>query len=89
MSDPCLSCSLPDCDDGSPRCNVRRLYRNYCAKIKRGEKQLITEEERAAMNRHFELWHLERAAEASEGGRPYVRNGIDYGPERAAGQCVP
>lgn len=77
--DPCFSCPLADCDENSPRCNVRRLNRSYNAKLRRGDREAITEAERLAMNRNFEFWHLERAAEASEGGRPYRRGNRVFG----------
>ena len=79
MTDPCMRCTLPDCDEMSVKCEMRRLYRSYTRKINRKEKHLVTAEERLAMNWYFEVWHLERAAEASEGGRPYMRNGHVYG----------
>lgn len=73
--DPCFTCTLPDCDDTSPRCGLRRLYRSYCRKVRAQQKQLITDDEREANNRIFEMWKLERLALAAEGVRPYRRRG--------------
>lgn len=79
MADPCLSCTLPDCDDRSPACPVRRLRRSYYNKLEHGQEHLITGEERAASNRFHEIWRYERAAEASEGGRTFRRGSTVYG----------
>lgn len=76
--DPCFSCPLPDCDDTDQRCGVRKLYRSYSNKVRHGTKELITDAERDANNRIFDSWHLERLAQASEGGRPYKRGGFAY-----------
>lgn len=77
--DLCFRCSLPDCDDGNPRCVVRQTQRRYYAKVRKGQHDQITEEEREANNLIFETWHLDRIAEASEGGRPYRRGSTIYG----------
>jgi hypothetical protein len=71
--DPCFRCTLPECDDRSRSCEVRRLHRSYCSKVRNGQHEQITDQERLANNRIFDSWHFERAAEASEGGRPYRR----------------
>lgn len=79
MADPCLACTLPDCDDRSPACPVRRLRRSLFNKAKRGEQHLITDDERAANNRFHEIWRIDRIAEASEGGRSFRRGSTVYG----------
>lgn len=71
--DPCFSCPLDDCDDRSPRCVIRRLSNAYDAKVRRGEKHLITEQEREANNSIFHIWKLDRDVQAAEGVRPYKR----------------
>lgn len=78
MTDPCLRCVLPDCDDESPRCLVRALHKQYEHKRRRGDAGSATEEERAAMNIKFQFWHMERMAQASEGIRPYRRRGSPW-----------
>jgi hypothetical protein len=71
--DPCFRCSLPDCDDRDRGCEVRKLQRSYYSKVRYGHHDQITDQERVANNRIFDTWHLERLAEDSEGGRPYLR----------------
>lgn len=73
--DPCLSCTLPDCDEDSPDCKAKQLTRRYNNKLRNGGRDSITEAERAAMCRHFEIWDLERRALAAEHVRPYKRHG--------------
>ncbi|WP_313193077.1 hypothetical protein [Shinella zoogloeoides] len=34
---PCLSCPLPDCDDESPKCPLRRILSRESAMRRRGE----------------------------------------------------
>lgn len=34
---PCLSCPLPDCDDASPKCPLRKVLSRESAMRKRGE----------------------------------------------------
>lgn len=34
--DPCLHCRLPDCDEASPRCGLRRAWRIRCRLFRRG-----------------------------------------------------
>lgn len=71
--DPCFSCPLPECDVKSHRCAMAALRRSYVAKLRRGEKHLITNAERKANCFMFHIWKLARFAEASEGGRPCRR----------------
>jgi len=80
--DPCFRCTLLDCDDSDQRCELRKLKKSYDRKI-RGVRQRdsITSAERAASMDIWQAWHLERAAAASEGGRPYQRGGRNYGQE--------
>jgi hypothetical protein len=82
-SDPCFRCTLPDCDEHDQRCEVRRIYRQYCNKVRSKRHDEVTAEERLAHNRIFQAWHLDRAAEASEGGRPYRRGTTIYGSGEA------
>lgn len=72
-NDPCFSCPLSECDDTSTRCAMRRLRNSYFAKLRRGQKELVTDQERAANNFMFKIFNLERCAEAAEGIRPYER----------------
>lgn len=81
--DPCFSCPLPDCDDGSPRCRLRQLDRSYEAKRRRGRADEATEAERAAHATLFLDWTLERLAQAAEGVRPFKRRGSAWTGEEA------
>jgi len=78
--DPCLRCALPDCDETSPRCAIRRLARSYSAKIKEGRQDEITPAERLAAKEAFKFWNNERLAQASEGIRPFRRAGSPWKP---------
>lgn len=71
--DPCLSCTLPDCDDRSPKCAIRLLYNSYHRKLRAKRHDLITDAERQAWNDRFHDWYLDRCAEAADGIRPYKR----------------
>ncbi|WP_152979720.1 hypothetical protein [Mesorhizobium sp. 1M-11] len=71
--DPCFRCTLPECDAASAQCQLRKLSNHYSRKLHRGEHALITDQEREAANEIFHIWHLDRSAEAAEGGRPYKR----------------
>lgn len=81
--DPCFSCLLPDCDDGSPRCGLRRLHRSYEAKLRRGRVDEATDAERAAAAARYHDWVLERLALAAEGVRPFKRRGSAWTGEEA------
>lgn len=62
---PCLSCTLPDCDDRSPRCELRRAVALYSRTRKHGG--VVTDDLRAAATTaHYELWQLEARARRSE-----------------------
>lgn len=67
MSDsPCLRCPLPDCDEASRMCLLRRAANTYSTLQKKGEAGSITEEVRAGYNEHFQIWKLEDLARKSE-----------------------
>ncbi len=70
---PCFTCQLPDCDDRSPHCALRRLSNAAKAKRRADGPNAPTDIERAAASEWFRSWRLERHAEASEGVRPYKR----------------
>ncbi|MHB2265019.1 hypothetical protein [Aliihoeflea sp. PC F10.4] len=76
--DPCLQCTLPDCDETSKGCLVRRRSRQYDLKLRNGQHGDITDDERHASTLLFKSWHLERMALASEGVRPYKRPGSPW-----------
>lgn len=76
--DPCLRCTLPDCDETSASCLVRRLTRQYDFKVRNGRHDQITDDERHASTLKFTFWHQERMALASEGVRPYRRPGSPW-----------
>ena len=65
---PCLSCRLPDCDDRSARCELRRAARLY-DRARRGEEVMTDEVRHAAVIAFRELWDLEREARQSEAGK--------------------
>lgn len=76
--DPCFRCQLPECDDKSPRCIVRKLSNSYYKKHRDGKSDLITADERDANCRIFHIWKLDRMADAAEGVRPYRRKGSPW-----------
>lgn len=76
--DPCFRCVLPDCDETSPRCLVKRLALQYDHKRRCGRLEEVTPAEREASTAKFTTWHLERMAQASEGVRPYKRKGSPW-----------
>lgn len=78
-NDPCFTCPLPDCDHRHQRCAVRRLHKSYEAKRRAGNAHLATDLEREGHNVLYNIWQMDRKAEASEGGRPFRRGGRDYG----------
>jgi hypothetical protein len=34
---PCFSCALPDCDEQSPKCGLRRAQREYTRHLRSGD----------------------------------------------------
>jgi len=71
--DPCLRCTLPDCDERSPRCALRRLHQSYEFKRRRGEAHAASDAERQAGNAMFAIWLADAEADASEGRRAWPR----------------
>ncbi len=64
--DPCLSCALPDCDEASPKCGLKRANAAY-SKIKRQGR--LDDAPRAVKDGHNAWYHaykLEREARRSE-----------------------
>ncbi|WP_346915100.1 hypothetical protein [uncultured Roseibium sp.] len=66
---PCFSCKLPDCDDGSPRCALRRASNEYSRLNKAGEP--VSNELRTKANIAWnELYsHTRYREKAERGGR--------------------
>lgn len=64
--DPCFSCPLPDCDDTSSQCNLRKCAVIVSRKRKNKEHHLISDYERQGDNARYLVWEIERAARLSE-----------------------
>lgn len=73
MSDPCLSCRLPDCDETHADCALLRMRASYRAKQRRGDLASATEAERIAIGRYRADWKIARRIEAAAGGRSFTR----------------
>ncbi|MBP0439605.1 hypothetical protein [Tianweitania sediminis] len=63
---PCLQCPLPECNEASKRCLLRRGF-NAVQNKKRRDLASVTAEERQAYNEHFYIWTMEKRARVSEG----------------------
>lgn len=65
--DPCLHCTLPDCDEKDKRCGLtrmRNLYNNY---KRQGRLEEAPPHVREAYNAWYLIYEIERAARKSEG----------------------
>ncbi|ADZ70088.1 hypothetical protein [Polymorphum gilvum] len=64
---PCFSCKLPDCDDQSSDCGLRRACNAYRRCIKKGEE--ISQEMRAKYNIAYKEIYADRR-NATRRGEP-------------------
>lgn len=64
--DPCFSCALPDCDESSPRCALKRAHSDYQKARRKGELPRVSQTVRDGYNAWFTTWRLERDAKRSE-----------------------
>lgn len=65
-ADPCFSCPLPDCNEDSPRCALKRAHSEYSKARRKGELSTISPTVRDGYNAWFTTWRLERDAKRSE-----------------------
>lgn len=56
---PCLSCPLPDCDDSSSKCPLRKILSRESTMRKRGE-QVPDELRRLRSIAYYEIYHWEK-----------------------------
>lgn len=68
-NDPCFNCPLPDCDEESPRCALKRANAAYSQWKKRGQLAEMPPAVRQGHNAWYHAYKLERDARRSESGR--------------------
>lgn len=66
MDDPCFKCTLPDCDETSPKCDLRKLYQAADRKSKRKSRPELTPLEHEGRRAFYSIWRLEHEAKISE-----------------------
>lgn len=66
--DPCFTCPLPDCDDTSPRCALKRAKGEYRRQVEKIGAENVSPELRAANTAAYRVWKLEDLARKSERG---------------------
>lgn len=64
---PCLHCTLPDCDEASPRCALRVAYNRAQSRSERG--MALTEREMLARQELQTHYLLERRIRAQDAQR--------------------
>lgn len=66
MSDPCFTCVLPDCNEDSPRCALRRAKAEYRRQVQKVGAANVTPALRAGNSAAHKVWKLEDLAKRSE-----------------------
>lgn len=66
-NDPCLKCPLPDCDEESPKCALKRAKAEYRRQAEKIGAVNVSPELRAGNSLAYRVWKLEDLARKSEG----------------------
>lgn len=64
---PCLHCTLPDCEEGSPRCALRTAYNRAQYRSKRG--MALAEREQLARQEMRTHYRLQKRIQAQDARR--------------------